>query len=36
MRYNKNHGTSSLKKHVFHEHAEKGKRRDFLFEKPLF
>jgi len=33
MRYNKNHGTSSLKNHVFHEDAEKGKRQDFLFEK---
>ncbi len=33
MNYNKNHRTSSLKKHVSHEHVEEGKRWDLLVQK---
>jgi len=34
LSYNKDHGTSSLKKYVFHEHMEECKRWDlFLVQK---
>ncbi len=33
MNYNKNHRTSSLKKHVFHEHVEDGNRWDLSMQK---
>jgi hypothetical protein len=30
MKYNKDHGTSTLKKYVFHEHVEEGKKCNLL------
>jgi len=33
INYNKDHGASNLKKHISHEHVEKGKRWDLLVQK---
>ncbi len=33
MIYNKDHGSSYLKKHIFHEHVEEGKEWDLLAQK---